>query len=223
MPPKESKGVNREYVVRAYMGLALRIPLREFKLFEATLTPLQQKKAPFISLLDVYQKANQLLNHLGRQPFGFAPGILPEEKWMLGVLRFVDRPNLTGAFLTPLEVPQEFREMDFFLMKTSQKNASDWLSSGALASNSNFWNLKCNLWEAVRKLRGTDKDIESLEQALARLRERRAQEQQTVDSRKTSFAMAVYNLKYPGQANNDQGNYLQNEHARNLLRELVDA
>ena len=222
LPPKESKGVNREYIVRVYMNEALRIPLIEYKRFEAELTPLQRKKAPFVNLLDLYQKANQLLASMGHNQFGFSNNLIPEEKWMMNVIRFVDRPNVLGAYLRPLNVPDEFQNMDIYVMKTAQKNAGDWLSRGATIQNSTFWSLKSSLWEAVRRLRSTEKDIEQAEAHLQRLRVKRGEEQDSVDNKRTAFGLAVFNIRQPGANINQQAAFMRNEDARTELAQIIE-
>ena len=222
LPPKDSKGVNREYLVRVTTNAALTVPLREIKVFEANLTPAQMKKIPFLNPTEAFGRANLLFTQLGYQPFNFPGQIVPEEKWLLFVIRFLDRPNVLGAFLRAVEVPAIFENQPNFIAKIAQRNAMEWLSIGAALENNNFWQLKAGLWEAVKKMRGLEQDIQTAERHMERLRQKRNQEQSILESKRSSFALAIFNVRFPGRNLTAHAAFITDEAARQTIRAIID-
>jgi len=102
LPPVESKGVNRQWLVGVYTGNNYRVPLLEFKRFEAELTPGQMKKTGLVNLLYILRKLNALLRERGEHTLGFPDFVIPEESWLVKVARFVDRKNVMEFFTVHL-------------------------------------------------------------------------------------------------------------------------
>lgn len=103
LPPIESKGVNRAYLVGVYTHQHFRVALIEYKRFEAELTPAQLKKTGLVNLMYILRKLNALLVEKGERTLGFPGFIIPEEAWLCKVARFVDRKNVMEFFQVSLQ------------------------------------------------------------------------------------------------------------------------
>lgn len=221
LPSKNSKGVNREYLVRVFQAQVLRVEVRDFKLFMAELTPIQLKKSPFVNLSDVYERMNVLLREIGHPPFGFSHGLLPEEKWLLGIVRFVDRANILGAFVRSLPVPGELARTVSCRIKSAQRNANTYLNQGIAEAHNKYWAQKAAVWESYKKLRSTNKDIEDQEDILRRLREKRNAEIADVNARTANLALMVYNLRNEGDQNVVNQRFFDDDQARDRMQGLI--
>jgi hypothetical protein len=98
LPPLDSKGINRIYLVGVYANRNYRVPLMDFKRFEAELTPAQLKKTALVNMGYILRKLNALLRERGESGLGFPEFVIPEEAWLCKVARFVDRKNVMEFF-----------------------------------------------------------------------------------------------------------------------------
>ena len=127
LPDKHSKGVNRRYIVGVYTNEYFNVEEVVLKRFEIDLTPGHLKKAPFVSLPDLYTKVNQMLRELNRLPLGFPPGAIPEEKWLIRVTRYLDPHNVTRRLPTshPKRTTSRIRESAHDQRQTQCRGLSD--------------------------------------------------------------------------------------------------
>lgn len=102
LPPKESKGVNRAYLVNVFRENVYRVPIMEFKRFEVELTPLQMKRNNLVNLTYIMRKLNSLLQERNNMPLGFDDFVVPDENWLVKVARWADRANLLEFFQMPV-------------------------------------------------------------------------------------------------------------------------
>lgn len=113
LPPLESRGVNRIYLVGVYTNRNYRVPIMDYKRFEAELTAAQTKKTALVNLGYILRKLNRLLAERGENNLGFADYVVPEEAWLCKIARYVDRKNLMEFFgasledLQPVIIPTE--------------------------------------------------------------------------------------------------------------------
>jgi hypothetical protein len=102
VPGCDSRGVTRDWLSGVYRGIHYRVPLLEHKHFYADLAPAHLKKAPVLYCGPLLAKLNSLLNETGNPDLGFPQGVIPEEDWLVSIIRFVDRANVLGAFFSPV-------------------------------------------------------------------------------------------------------------------------
>jgi hypothetical protein len=190
LPKKNSKGVNRAYLVGVYTQQFFRVELRELKRFQAELTPAQTKKTPLLNLTDLYSKVTSLVVEYGGHPLGFRQGAIPEEAWLLGITRYVDRANLTGAFTRPIpgHVPRICLSQR---IKNAQERAKVYLLQGIAPDNAKISSLKLNVWEANKKRINLNKDIGEAERFLDNLRRKLLVEEAELRGKLSEFAKAI--------------------------------
>jgi hypothetical protein len=55
-------------------------------------------KSSFINVGLLVRRLDVLLQQTGRLPLGFEQTALPDEDWLLRLVRFIDRTNILGAY-----------------------------------------------------------------------------------------------------------------------------
>lgn len=160
LPDKNSKGVNRRYLVGVYTNEYFSVDLVFLKRFEVDLTASQVKKAPFVSLPDLYVKVNQMLRELNRPQLGFLPNHIPEERWLLRVTRYLDPRNVTGAFLEAIpDAPaQDFESQRMINAKLNAENFL--MGDNDLLANPLVYKEVRHIWEAQKRITAKQKDLE---------------------------------------------------------------
>ena len=103
LPPIQSKGVSRSWLIRVWNGEVYRVANREFKLFEADISTNHMKRNGFTNLLHLLLRMNQLLISRQQLPLGFNEFCVPDEKWLAKIARFIDRTNVLEFFQMPVE------------------------------------------------------------------------------------------------------------------------
>ena len=102
MPPIHTKGVSRNWLIRVWNGEVFRVAIRDFKLFEADITPNHMKRNGFTNLLHLMLKINQLLTSRQQPTLGFHDFCVPDEKWLAKIARYIDRSNVLEFFQMPV-------------------------------------------------------------------------------------------------------------------------
>lgn len=192
LPEKNSKGVNRRYLVGVYTNEFFNVETLVIKRFELDLTPGQLKKAPYVNLCDLYTKLSQVLTEMRRSPLGFAPGIVPEEKWLLRVTRYIDQQNITGTFFEAIpNAPAQ--ETDSQRMITAKMNAERYLlgANDLLANPRVFAEIKA-IWETQKKLTGRQKELEVHTQICQSLQAKITQDHLDLQSNVMKASMTVF-------------------------------
>ena len=82
LPPRDSRGVSRTYLVSVYTHKYFRIGNIGLKKFMAELTPSQLKKAVFITKAETHYKVEQLLRETGKKELEFKSGLIPDGAWL---------------------------------------------------------------------------------------------------------------------------------------------
>lgn len=215
LPDKNSKGVNRRYLVGLYTNEYFHVDEVFLKRFEIELTPGQLKKAPFVSLPDLYTKVNQMLRELNRPQLGFPPGAIPEEKWLIRVTRYLDPHNVTGAFLETIpDAPlQEFESQR---MINAKRNAEAFLmgDNDLLANPTVFKEVK-HIWEAQKRITAKQKDLEHHLRVVQDLQDRLAQDQLDLQASISKASLTVFTVGR-GLADADQVFHEENGNAYRL-------
>ena len=102
LPPRDSKGVCRTYLVSVHRGQVFRVGLREYKHFEANLNPDHTKKNGYTNLVHVISRLNELLASRNQNQLGFPLFTIPDEKWLIKIARFIDQANVLEFFRAPV-------------------------------------------------------------------------------------------------------------------------
>lgn len=105
LPPRDSSGVSRTYLVGIYTDKYFRIEYVELKKFIAGLTPLQLKKAVYTTKAETYCKIERLLLETSQKELGFKSGIIPDGIWLYQIARYIDQYNTAGIFEVSLSNP----------------------------------------------------------------------------------------------------------------------
>lgn len=126
LPGCESRGVTRDWLVGIYRNVNYGVPLLEFKHFYADLSPADLKKVPVLYCGPLLAKLNNLLRETGRPSLGFAQGVIPEEDWLISVIRFVDKNNVLGVFFNAIQGAPQIA-CDTQRMIEAKKNAETFL------------------------------------------------------------------------------------------------
>lgn len=101
LPPLESKGLTREYLLRVRDDEVFRVTTTEYKHFEVNLNKKQQKKVGIVNNALLVRKLNILLKSKGQKDLGFTEYNLPDQDWLYKVARFIDASNIMEFFEAP--------------------------------------------------------------------------------------------------------------------------
>jgi hypothetical protein len=162
LPPMNSRGANRSYLVGVFTGDHFRVRTTDIKHFEAELTPAQKKKAPVLFCSTLVSKLNHLLQETNRPPLGFDVGMVPEEEWLVSITRYVDRTNILDVFLQPVpgaQPPVCVSQRMF----TAKINAERYLLLGNnLMANNNIYKQIETIHDLSKRLAGHRRELQSL-------------------------------------------------------------
>ena len=106
LPPVESKGVCRSWLLKVWNGSVYRVGLKDLKTFEVSITPIQMKRNGLTNLLHLMLRMNGLLTSRGEKGLGFNDFTVPDERWLCRIARYVDKANILEFFQYPV-VPIE--------------------------------------------------------------------------------------------------------------------
>lgn len=117
LPSKDSRAINRAYLVRVYLNTVFRIERVQLLEYEAHLHLDEQARNSYQNLLVLFQKADVLLVQRNLTVLGFRDGSLPDEEWAFRVLRFIDPSNILSAFKRGVRgaIPQMFHVQECIL------------------------------------------------------------------------------------------------------------
>ena len=192
LPDGLSKGVNRRYLVGVFTQENWRVDLLEHKRFLAELTPDQLKKVPIYNSTDAYQKMNALLRERGQREFGFGEGVIPEDKWLVNVARYIDQSNISALFMQalPNAVAQESESNR---MMRAKRAAEDFLlGAGRLLERNQIYNGVKEIWETQKRLNNKQKELEALENQARAVLAKITAERGTLQSNVMKAAIAIY-------------------------------
>ena len=109
LPPITTKGVTRDYLVRAYRNEVFLVRIFDLKHFEVDLTPAMTKRAGIPNNSLLVRKIDGLLDSRGLPRLGFDDFEPPDEvafadqNWLYRVARFIDHHNILQFFEIPVE------------------------------------------------------------------------------------------------------------------------
>lgn len=162
IPEHTTRGVNRDYLVGVFRGDYFRVPLLEYKRFDAELTPAQKKKCPILNGIDAVSKINRLLVETNRRPLGFPDGLYPDEKWFLGIARYIDQVNVTGIFLEPVANAPPIECISTRMVRAKREAERFLMGERQLLNNPSVYNQVKEVWESQKRLVSKRMELEAL-------------------------------------------------------------
>lgn len=155
VPPQDSKGMTRSYLIKVRHGQVFRVALSELKNFEVALTKPQQKKVGIVNNALLVRKLNMLLRSRQMPELGFDEFDLPDERWLYRVARYIDTSNLMEFFEAPVnaEPPVSHQSSDITKIYYGRVFASQkFYFSEELMQNKKFFRAVQALSEKHRNL-----------------------------------------------------------------------
>jgi hypothetical protein len=215
IPECTSRGVNRAYLVGVFTGTNYRIPLIEYKRFEAELTPAMKKRVPLLCLQESATKLTMLLEEMRQPPFGFPRGVYPEEAWFFDVARFVDRSNICGFFMSGL--PAVIAPECLTARMVAAKKAAEVFLMGEreLLTKPLIYNKVKEVWESQKRLTAKRVEIVALVAHGRDLEEKASNEESSLNTKLMEAALAIFACGN-GMDNPDQIFHEQNGNAHRL-------
>lgn len=201
LPDHTTRGVNRVYLVGVFTGAHYRVPLLEFKRFDAELTPAQKKRCPILCGVDAVTKINRLLQETNRPQLGFHAGVYPDETWFLNMARFIDRTCVTGIFLEPL--PNAVApDCVSTRMATAKRAAEEFLMGERdLLANVSIFNQVKEVWESQKRLVAKRMEVEALIEHGRSVEQKMHEEESYLNSKLMTTSMSIFafghNLENP--------------------------
>ena len=177
LPGVESKGVNRVYLVQVFTGMVFRLTKQEWKRFDVDLTPRMIKRNNLVNLSYVLRKLNNLMAERGMRPLGFPEFVIPEEKWLTNIVRFIDRKNVLEFFeeaVNPMAQPQCLSEQ----VHQARVNAHQFVFDGNnILENVHVYKAVKSISETYRRTISRRIDIEELRNNIAQSQVRLQEEE----------------------------------------------
>lgn len=177
LPPFQSRGVTRDYLLQVHRNRVYRISHLDIKRFEVELTPEHQKKVQGVSHSLLIRKLNILLQLTGRRPLGFNEYDMPDQTWLHRVARVIDPTSLTEFFQTPVrpEEPAGPQSLAIVCIHHGRIEAAKWfMRHQSVKSNRRYWESLHAVSTQYRALINKDLSIEALQRDLQEQREERS-------------------------------------------------
>ena len=169
LPPYQSRGVTRDYLLKVHRNRVFRISHPEIKRFEVDLTPEHQKKVQGMGHSILIRKLNLLLQLTGRNPLGFDEYDMPDQTWLHRVARVIDPTSLTEFFQVAVrpEAPPTSHSMAISCIHHGRVEAAKWFMRHQIVkSNKRFWDALHTVSTQYRALLNKDLSIEALQRDL---------------------------------------------------------
>lgn len=202
LPPKESKGVNKAYLVGVATNTVFRINMMDFRRFEIGLLPRHWRKQLWINLAIIYRKLTVMLRERNHLQMGFQDNCIPDEGWLLKVIRYCDQENIMEVFLescpNPAIINCYSRPVHVAKIGAQQYLFGD---HEALRTNKIISMLR-DINDVGRKLKNRRADVEELVRQQQRLQVKIGQDEASLRSLLTNVSMQLMNLG--GQVNEDE-------------------
>jgi hypothetical protein len=174
LPPYQSRGVNREYLLRVHKAQCYRAPLMELKHFEVELTSKMTKRVGAQNNGLLVRKLNLLLRSRNMPDLGFDEYDPPEQCWLYRIARFLDQTNLTEFFDSPVIPEPEVSPSSHQISKVHY---------GRIKASAYFFRLKearsnKKLWDNLRIISDTYRNYLSQKLSIDVLRKELASSEQ---------------------------------------------
>lgn len=169
LPPVNSKGITREYLLQVKDGEVFRVTHRDHKEFEFGLEKEHQRKVGVVNNALLVRKLNLLLRMHGEKELGFTEYNLPDQGWLYKVARYIDRTNMLEFFAQPVMPEEPLHERSNVLARIHHGRlyASKYLFRVEKARrNKKLWDAFEALSEKHRMLRSMQVNADILEHEL---------------------------------------------------------
>ena len=169
LPPVNSRGITRDYLLDVKQGKVFRIPNMEWKTYEFGLNKSHNKKVGVINNSLLVRKLNMILKDRGQPPLGFTEVELPEQNWLFKVARYIDRTGLLEFFETsPFpEPPLDHNSSAISKIYYGRLYAGEWLFRIEKAKkNKRLWEAFTEIAEKHRMLCSLRVNLDVLEHEL---------------------------------------------------------
>ena len=163
LPEKTCRAITRDYLVGIHTGQYFRIRLLDLKRFMADITPKLLKRTVHTTNHEAVEKLNALLKENSLPTLGFKNGNLPDSEWLSQVARYIDPCNAADLFEHPVCKPEEGKGIDSNRVLQAKKAAEKkMLGDNGLLGKREVVEEVRELWEAQRRLRSKESELELL-------------------------------------------------------------
>ena len=175
LPPLNSKGLTRDYLLQVKHAEVFRVTNDEYKHFEYRLAKSMTKKVGIINNALLVRKLNLLLRDRGEMELGYTEYDLPEQNWLYKAARYIDKSNLLEFFEMAASPEPALNEKSSLIVKiyNGRVYASDWLFRLEKAKkNRKLWESFTLIAEKYRMLSSLRVNKDVLEHDLKQTKER---------------------------------------------------
>jgi len=175
VPPSNSRGVTKEYLVKVKNGQVFRVGVQDMKSFEFSLTPAMQRKVATISNPLIVRKLNDFLRITRNITLGFSEFECPEQTWLLRIARIIDKTNLLEIFECAAVSEPPLTDNSSIVSKVhfGRQFASEYLfRSAEFKSNKKLWESLAEVSEVYRSTTNNSIAVEVLQEDLKLAKER---------------------------------------------------
>lgn len=92
------KANTRQYLVQVALEQVYLVERQEMEHFWADLSDDERGVTPYFSAAVAFRRLQEMLANQNQLPLGMTADKLPDEEWIIKMLRFVDRKNITATF-----------------------------------------------------------------------------------------------------------------------------
>lgn len=200
VPPVNSKGVTREYLLQVHRDQVFRVQIVQMKHFEVNLTPDMQRRASNINNSVLIKKLNFLLNSTGRKPLGFTEYDIPDQAWLYRVARYIDTSSITEFFERPAQAEPPLSNSSTKLSKIyhGRTAASVWFfRNNAVKQNRKLWEALKLISETYRASINNQMSLQILEHELGLTRDKQVSLQTTLDDMVSKASLTYTAIEDP--------------------------
>ena len=123
---------------------------------------------------------------------GFPEGLYPDEKWFLGIARYIDKPSVTGIFLEPITDAVPFDCISTRMVRV-KRSAEDYLMGERdLLGNTSIYNQVKEVWESQKRLVAKRMEVNSLLAHGRTVEQRLHEEEACLNSKVLNASMSIF-------------------------------
>ena len=200
LPPANSKGISREYLLKVRDNQIFRVTNQDFKQFDFTLTKNHLKKIGTMNNSLLVRKLNRLLSMKGEKELGYTEFDLPEQTWLYKVARYIDPTNLLEFFETPARPEPPLSQQSSLIAQVyyGRTYASEYLFRlEAAKRNKKLWEAFEVLAEKYRTVISMRVNVEVLEHELAEAKKKVATTEKDLHDMIGTMALMYTALENP--------------------------
>lgn len=169
IPPYQSRGVTRDYLLKVHKDRVYRLTNGEIKHFEVELGPEHHRKAQGMGHAVLIRKLNLLLQITNRKPLGFTEHDIPDQNWLHRIARHIDPTSITEFFEVPIRLEPMVNQNSHPIacIYHGRLAAAKWfMQHQQVNSNRRFWESLHSVSNLYRALLNKDLAIECMQKEL---------------------------------------------------------